>query len=334
MANIHIEGKQFTSLDDESVLDTLIRQGVNTPYSCKSGNCMTCMLKTDSLDLPENCRSELPLNLQQQGYFLPCICKTDSAVNILPSKLDELYHSVRVVDYTKYNDDVCRIRVERPPSFLYKTGQFINIKSPSDDSLIRSYSIASLSLRGVFLEVHVRRKAGGELSNWLNDNLKIGDTLSIQGPQGNFIYASPPKRKLLLIGTGTGISPLYGIVCEALSCDHSGDIHIFYGSHNHSGLYLEKELRSLADENTNVHLTCTLSGEDKEKIGDDESLTPGRANDVAFQNIKDLNQYDIYLCGNPDMVKATQMQAYLAGAPMAQIFTDPFEHKDLRNKPR
>ncbi|QIR16022.1 FAD-binding oxidoreductase [Shewanella aestuarii] len=327
MSNIHIEGKQYTSLDNESVLDALLRQGVNVPHSCKSGNCLTCMLKTDSLDLPENCISKLPSNLHQQGYFLPCICITNTTINILPNNNNELFYSVRVVEYIKYNQDVCCIRLERPEGFAYKTGQIINIAIPNENRLIRSYSIASQPQRDAYIEVHVRRKLGGAFSNWLNDNLKIGDTLKIQGPQGNFIYSSPPQRKLLLIGTGTGISPLYGIISEALYCNHTGEIHIFYGSHNHTGLYLQQKLQSLVDENANIYLTCTLSGKDKQTIQEEDKITPGRANDIALKTIKDLNQFDIYLCGNPGMVKATQMQTYLAGALMSQIFIDAFEYK-------
>ncbi len=50
----------------------------------------------------------------------------------------------------------------------------------------RSYTISSPPSRPFVLEITVKRVPGGLVSNWLADNLKIGDRVDIAGPKGKF----------------------------------------------------------------------------------------------------------------------------------------------------
>jgi ferredoxin len=52
--------------------------------------------------------------------------------------------------------------------------------------VVRSYSISSTPTRPYTLEITVRRVPGGLVSNWLFDNLRIGDRVEISGPKGRF----------------------------------------------------------------------------------------------------------------------------------------------------
>lgn len=40
-----VDGQSFDVEPDEIVLDAAIRQGVDIPYSCRSGTCRTCLSK-------------------------------------------------------------------------------------------------------------------------------------------------------------------------------------------------------------------------------------------------------------------------------------------------
>ncbi|MSO71024.1 MAG: hypothetical protein EXQ88_03290 [Alphaproteobacteria bacterium] len=57
----------------------------------------------------------------------------------------------------------------------------------------------------------------------------------------------------------------------------------------------------------------------------------GRADDCAFVDHPNLAGWHVFLCGNPPMVNAARMTAYLAGAALEDIHADPFE---LRADPR
>ena len=51
----------------------------------------------------------------------------------------------------------------------------------------------------------------------------------------------------------------------------------------------------------------------------------GRAADLALARHPQLKGWRVYLCGNTAMVKATKRKAYLAGAALHDIHSDPFE---------
>jgi NAD(P)H-flavin reductase len=162
--------------------------------------------------------------------------------------------------------------------------------------------------------------AGGKFSEWVHQELTIGDTIAVSDPQG-LCYYLPDKmeQSLLLIGTGSGLAPLAGIIHEALEEGHTGPIHLYHGSRDVDGLYWIDEMRELADKYENFHYTPCVSRGDAP-----EGVAQGRANDVAMANIPDLKGWRVYLCGHPDMVNHAKRMAYLNGASLQDIYSDAF----------
>jgi NAD(P)H-flavin reductase len=123
----------------------------------------------------------------------------------------------------------------------------------------------------------------------------------------------------MLIGTGSGLAPLYGIIRDALSQGHTGPIYLFHGSRDLNGLYLSAELRELMAHYANFNYIPCLSGDDVPA-----GYASGRAHDIAFAQIPNLKNWRIFLCGHPEMVRVTKRKAFLAGAAMKNIYADAF----------
>ncbi len=85
------------------------------------------------------------------------------------------------------------------------------------------------------------------------------------------------------------------------------------------GLYWIEEMRQLQHDYPNFHYTPCISRGDPP-----DGVAKGRANDVALAAYPDLKNWRVYLCGHPDMVKQTKMQAFLNGAAMHDIYSDAF----------
>ena len=86
------------------------------------------------------------------------------------------------------------------------------------------------------------------MSGWFHDDAHIGERVSVLGPSGDCFYVpGKEEQPLLLVGTGTGLAPLYGILRDALRHGHRGPIHLFHGALHKGGLYLVEELRRLVD---------------------------------------------------------------------------------------
>jgi CDP-4-dehydro-6-deoxyglucose reductase len=310
------EERGYTCEDQESVLDCLMRHGVLLPSSCQSGVCQTCMMHAVSGDIPEEAQKGLKDTLKVQSYFLACVCKPESDMEIRQANVEGHRHAGTVSALERLNAQVMRLRLRPKKPFAYQAGQFINLLH---QNVVRSYSVASLPQEGE-LELHVKLVPNGRMSSWVHQELKQEDSIEFFGPAGDCFYV-PGKQEqpLLLVGTGTGLAPLYGIIRDAISQGHTGPIHLFHGSLHRDGLYMVEALRELAAAHENIRYTpCVLHGEAP------NGGVVGSIDAVVLQSIPDLAGWRAYLCGDPEIVRTLQGKIFLAGAAMQEIHADAF----------
>ncbi len=328
MPRLQYGSASYDLLSGESVLDALLRQGVDLSYSCRKGSCLTCMLRCAKGHIPPQAQDGLRDSLRAQGYFLPCLASPEGDIDLLSGEDADLFGRARLVEIERLAPAIVRIRLEAATPLYYHPGQFINLRR--GDGLMRSYSLASVPRREDHLEIHVKRLKGGAMSTWLNDEARVGDAIDIQGANGSGFYLpGHPDRPILLIGNGSGLAPLYGIARDALGDGHRGEIRLYHGSRTADGLYLRDELRALAVSHENFFYTPCVSGPEPNP-GD----RTGRADTAAFDDLPQLSGWRVFLCGSPPMVHAAKRTAYLAGAKLADIHADAFELRELRKTPR
>ena len=181
--------------------------------------------------------------------------------------------------------------------------------------------MASIPELGEELFLNVRKVPGGLVSGWVFENLKAGDDITISEATGDCFYVpGMPEQNILLIATGCGLAPLYGIIRDALLHGHQGKLSLYHGSYDNAGFYLVDELRNLAQTQSNFsYVPCVSDGEAP------AGYAPGMVLDVALADNTDLSGWRVFLCGNPDMVNAAKRQTFFAGASMSEIHVDPFQ---------
>ena len=124
---------------------------------------------------------------------------------------------------------------------------------------------------------------------------------------------------MLLIGTGSGLAPLYGIVRDALHQGHKGQIKLYHGSSSLAGIYLLDELHTLAERHENFDYFPCVSRETPV-----DGMFRGRATDLALADNSQLSGWRAYICGEPTMVNATGRAVFLAGVSMQDVYTDAY----------
>ncbi|AMK75458.1 MULTISPECIES: 2Fe-2S iron-sulfur cluster-binding protein [Methylomonas] len=315
---IALNEHQVHCQEHETVLDALLREKIDIPYGCRQGACQSCMVRSLEGEPPVEAQNGLKDVLRDQNYFLACLCYPEHDMTISLASTEDRFTKAMVIDKQLLNAETLLLTVECQNSMDYYAGQFVNLKR--DDGLIRSYSISNSRRHARRLSFHIRRLSGGRFSEWAHEELAVGDNIEVSDPQGLCYYLpNDLDQNLLLIGTGSGLAPLAGIIEEALHHGHRGDIHLFHGSQGVSGLYWIEEMQQLALEYKNFYYTpCVSRGE--ALIG----ISKGRANDVAISKLPNLKSWRIYLCGHPDMVNQTKRQAYLNGANLKDIYADAF----------
>lgn len=317
MVMIRYEDNEYACEPGETVLECLERHGVSVPNSCRAGVCQTCLMQALEGEVPAEGQSGLKDTLVMQKFFLACITKPTGDLTVALPDAAQVRVPAEVLEKDLLAPFIVRLRLKPKKKYDWHPGQFLNLFR---GDLTRSYSIASLPEEG-FVELHIARVPGGKMSGWVFDELQVGEAVEISRPQGKMFYVpGRPDQPLLMIATGTGLAPLYGILRDALEQGHTGPIWLYHGSRVAEGLYLRETLQQLAETHPNVHYRPCLS-QGEPPVG----VTAGRPNEVALEEHPDLKGWRVFLCGNPDMVKAAQRQVFLAGASMQDILTDPFE---------
>lgn len=318
MPEIRFRDRQYTQLQGESVLECLLRHGVDAPHSCRNGVCQTCMMRATDGELPAVAQQGLKPASRAQGFFLPCVCRENDDL-VISDQSDSRFYPARVISKEFLNPSVIRLQLEvEADDFSYHAGQFVHVRR--EDRLTRSYSLASLP-SAPYLELHVRYIQDGRMSGWIRDRLQPGDRLQVSEPAGECIYMAEDRSlPILLVGTGSGLAPLLGVVQDALRQGHSGQIELFHGARSVQDLYLVDELRQLQTEAANFSYHPCVSREQAA----DTTVRNGRASDLALADHPELKGWTVYLCGNPEMVNNTRKKVFLAGAAMQQIHVDPF----------
>ncbi|WNG40787.1 2Fe-2S iron-sulfur cluster binding domain-containing protein [Archangium violaceum] len=316
MARIKHEGQWYGLDEGESVLDGLLRRGVEVPHSCRAGACQSCLMRAERGEVPAKAQVGLKETLKARGYFLACACQPEGELEVAGAGAD-LRVSARITSLERLSDSVLCVRLRPEGAFEYRAGQYVSVLRA--DGLARSYSLASLPHEDT-LALHVRRIAGGRMSGWLFEEARPGDVLELQGPAGECFYVpGRPEQSLLLAGTGTGLAPLYGIVRDALAQGHTGPIWLFHGAVDASGLYLVEELRALQSRHPQLqYRPCVLKG--PERVG----VTVGALEALIKETCPRPAGWRGYLCGNPDLVLSLRKKLFLAGLSLKDIHADAF----------
>ena len=185
------------------------------------------------------------------------------------------------------------VPADAPEKFVYKPGQFLTVAVPSDLTGLaaRCYSLSSSPHDGGPLTVTVKRTADGYASNWICDNLKVGDTLRALPPSGIFTPASIDADLLLFAG-GSGVTPIMSITRTALD-EGKGKIVVFYANRDESSVIFASEFTRLAAENPD-RLQVTHWLESVQGIPSPEQVK-------AF--IQPYLAYDAFVCGPAPYMK-------------------------------
>ena len=219
----------------EKVLDAAYRQKVNLPMDCSDGVCGTCKCHCASgeYDLGEDYLDEaLSDDEAQNRQVLTCQmvptsdCVIDVPVAAAQCKTALTNTGAQVRQVNCLSDTAIELVVALDEPLAFLPGQYINIQIPGTPH-VRAYSFSSLpgSLEGRFL---IRNVPGGMMSQWLTQQARPGDRLTLSGPMGSF-YLRSGERPLLMLAGGTGLAPLLSMLETLQAQNSSRPVTLLYG---------------------------------------------------------------------------------------------------------
>lgn len=122
----------------------------------------------------------------------------------------------KVLSVQHYTDRLFHFSITRPPSFRFRSGEFIMLGLPALEGqkrpIMRAYSVASPAWDDK-LEFYSIKVQDGPLTSRLQ-NIKDGDTVLLgRKPVGTLVLdALLPGKRLYMFSTGTGIAPFASLI--------------------------------------------------------------------------------------------------------------------------
>lgn len=162
------------------------------------------------------------------------------------------FHTLTISDIRRETAEAVSVAFAVPErllaSYHYVPGQYVTLRAMIDgEDVRRSYSICS-GLDDHELRVVIKRLAGGAFSNWVNERLHVGDTLSVMTPDGRFGVPVEPGsgRTLVAFAAGSGITPVMAILKTMLRRE-AGRFFLFYGNRSAADIIFREQLEDLKD---------------------------------------------------------------------------------------
>lgn len=150
----------------------------------------------------------------------------------------------------------------------HRAGQHVDVRLTAEDGYQaeRSYSIASAP-EDPRLSLTVERLKDGEVSPYLSEELRSGDTLELRGPIGGyFVWDIPIGGPLFLVGGGSGIVPLMAMLRHRDAVLGTTDMEryrlparLLYSSRSWDEVIYRDELARLAEKDPTLEVRHTLT---------------------------------------------------------------------------
>lgn len=263
---------------------------------------------------------------------------TPGDVVSLAREAPNMARALQVLDVVRETEDAISVYVaeEDGSPVVFKPGQFLSVDVDVDgETHRRAYSLASACLPGVATHITVKRIANGRVSNHLNDHLKVGDSLSVLGPSGNFTIDPHAlnERHFVMIAGGSGITPIMCLLETVLHEEPQTRVTLIYGNRGFEDIIFRHRLAALVDE-TDGRLVVdhVLERPAEEWEGGHGLLTA----DVLEQRLQTLGIEDgtkvrYFICGPTPMMDSAHEVLQARAVESSRISEERFTRPEERH---
>ena len=243
-------------------------------------------------------------------------------------KSNDGWYSLTVSNIRQEANDAFTVQFSNVPSIFrdFSAGQHLTIKVNVDgEILFRTFSISSVPNVDNCLTLTIKRIKCGKVTNNLGDNLKIGDTLEVSAPSGQFYLNPEPshQKHYVMIAGGSGITPIYSMIGTILKFEPKSKITLLYANRTSDSIIFKDQLTNWGQEYQNkLEIKHYLSEEENPQNAVKGYITRISLEELANRN--DRDKMDFYLCGPEIMTnKLIEDLAYL-GVPKESIHRELF----------
>ncbi len=211
----------------------------------------------------------------------------------------------------------------------YAPGQFLTfLLEINGREIRRSYSMSSAPGVDAWPAVTVRRLINGSVSRYWHDQVSVGAVLHALPPAGRFTPTvnDGPPRDVVLVGAGSGITPLFSMLKFILTYEPQSRVTLLYASRRERSIIFREALKDWQNRFPDrLNLIHVLS-----QPTDDWTEMRGRINNYRLERLVKENlrfaheQAVFFLCGPFAMMRTADITLRFMGFAPHQIRKENF----------
>ncbi|WP_322803248.1 NO-inducible flavohemoprotein [Vibrio alfacsensis] len=206
----------------------------------------------------------------------------------------------------------------------YKPGQYLGIYINSnkfENQEIRQYSLSSAVQENTY-RISVKREQGGKVSNFLHDDLNIGDKVQLAAPAGDFFMDVETQTPVVLISAGIGLTPTLSML-ESLS-DHQAPVTWVHAAENGQQHAFKQHVNQFVGAKENMNsLVWYNQPMAEDRLGEDFHFT-GLVNLREIETALKQDNVQVYFCGPVGFMQHVAKQLLEIGVPQEQFHYECF----------
>ena len=333
-------GETYACAPDTPLLDAALAAGLHMPHNCRGGACGTCKAKLLEGTVDHGWAMSFAITDEEKaaGFCLCCQSRPKSPrirlrmlhemaprqageVAIVPAEV-----AATIVAAHPVTPSVLRLAVALPRGvrFRYAAGMDMEFLLPGI-AAPRPYSIADAPEEDGAppsgqMTFYIARHDKGAASGWLHENARVGETLTLRGPYGDFGFPAAHDGPLVALAGGTGLSPVLAALTAGLAAGFAHPIRLIFSVRNRREIFALEDLTRLVRRHPNFGWTVTLT-----RDADAPAIwRQGRIPALLAHDKPDLSTCAALIAGSPGFVDACAAAVQALGVDPARIVLDSF----------
>ncbi len=162
--------------------------------------------------------------------------------------------SVKISEVKQETPDCVSVCFDVPinlrASFSYTAGQHVIVRREiNGEDVRRTYSFCSAPESGEY-RIAVREIDAGLFSTYINNDLRVGDSLEISNPIGDFALKTDVSnaRNYVAFAAGSGITPIMAMIKDVLSREPKSRFFLYYGNRDSEHTIFAEDIAALKNQ--------------------------------------------------------------------------------------
>ncbi len=296
-------GHEFLLDGTDTILEAALRAGLSLNYGCSGGNCGLCKARIVSGQAKKVRPHDFLLTEAEKNAGYTLLCSYTAVSDVVIEAIEaggatDIPHQriparVRRIDALAPDVRLLHLQTPRTQRLRFLAGQSVSLRLVNGAAA--DLPIASCPCDDRNIEFHVRENPDDAFAVQVFGGLRSGESVTIDGPRGEFVLDENAHRPILFLACDTGFAPIKSLIEHALARESAESLHLYWFTCSHTGPYLDNVCRAWTDALDHFfYHPLILPCHEMPELSADK--VPDAVSSVA-REFPDLSGFDVYLAG-------------------------------------